>query len=134
MSAIFRASVDNNRAVVIERDGLPGRSGFRLTMTPSEADKAAALISFVPGADQAASLPDYLESSPFVIRIFPRNEGFALERQDIGGSIPFRANESDDLINTLRIGRDMAVNAQQLQGPARPVGLRTAFAHDEVLG
>lgn len=134
MSAIFRASVDNNRAVVIERDGLPGRSGFRLTMTPSEADKAATLVSFVPGAEQTGALPDFIENSPFVVRFFPRNEGCALERQDIGGSIPFRANEADDLIKTLRIGRDMAVNAQQLQGPARPVGLRTAFAHDEVLG
>lgn len=132
---IFLPSVTNNRDLAIERvhKYKADAPKFRLDMTPQEVEKAVYLVGFTLGLEQMDSVPDFLENSPLVVRIFPRNEGFALERQDRGGSMPFHAKEADALIRTLNMARDMAINARQQSGPARPATLRGGITYDEVI-
>jgi hypothetical protein len=136
MTATFTASVTGNRDLAIERvhKYKTDAPNFRLELAPQEVELATYLVGFTMGLKDMDSVPDYLENSPMVVRIFPRNEGFALERQDRSGSMPFHVKEADELIRILNQGRDMAINARQQAGPARPVGLRGGMTHDEVIG
>lgn len=135
MTVNFTASVTNNRDLAIERvHKYKEGAKFRLELTPQEVEKATYLVGFTRGLAQMDAVPDHLANSPLVVRIFPRNEGFALERQDRGGSMPFHVHEADELIKILNQGRDMAINARQQAGPAKPANLRGGVTYDEVVG
>ena len=134
--AQFVASHTNTNRAVVTRQGLPGKPDFRLEMTPAEAEKATYLVSIAASLGDIDPLPDHLANTPFVVRLFSKPRfAAALEREDRGGSIPFRRNEdSDALIDAIRTAVGMAVNAQQLGGVAgrsHGVGMRSGLSGGE---
>lgn len=120
--ATFSASVASNGRIVISRDNLPGKPAFRLDLSVNEGEKLTSLLGTVLSTSSVdrGELPDHLTGTPFVVRFFPKDNGMALERTDIKGSLPFRMRETDELIRVVQMGVAMAVNQIQRQGPARP--------------
>jgi hypothetical protein len=80
-------------------------------MSPQEAQKAKHLIGLALSMIEMEKVPEFIKSTPFVVRIFP-HKVFALERTDEAGSVPFRNAEGDDLITTIQMAVDMTINEQ----------------------
>jgi len=94
-----------------------------LDFSPAEAAKMSATVGMVLSMLDQPTLPPHIVNSPFVVRFFPKKV-FALERNDIPGSIPFRAKEGDELIRVIDIGLGICLNEQTL-GRAVPAGTTT---------
>jgi len=131
--AIFTATVVNNRGIV-SRNNLEGKPPFRLEFAPAEGEKATYLIGVVLSLGRMYAYPEFIENAPFVVRFFNNPPGFALERADTKGSMPFRFEEADELIRVIRQAVDMGIDSQRLQGPARPAsGNPMGYIADEVM-
>jgi hypothetical protein len=81
-------------------------------------EKARHLVGLVMSMLTLKSMPPKVTNTPFVIRIFPRH-AFALERTDLGGSIPFRAPEGDELLKALDTALGICLN-EQTHGKVSP--------------
>ena len=102
--------------VIVKRTGQDGTQ-YTLTLSPGEVDKATEIVGTTL---RMLDVPvEFITNSPFVVRFFP-DRVYALERQDRGDSMPFRANEGDDLITTLHMAKAMCLN-DQTHGRVVPV-------------
>ena len=117
--AKFVASTHQGEITIARAD----QSHLRVTFSPSEAEKASAIVGMILSMVALPKVPAFIENPPFVVRIFPR-QIYALERQDQKGSLPFRVREGDELIRTIDMGLGICLNEQTL-GRAVPKGVPT---------
>lgn len=115
---IFKANTHQGR-VIVTRTSKKGEE-FRIEMVPSEVDKATHIIGIALATTDHDALPEFIKNTPFVIRLFSKRI-YALERTDLGFSLPFKAAEGDELISTLQMALGMCLNAQT-QGKVVPCG------------
>jgi hypothetical protein len=94
---------------------------FKIELSPAEVAKAVEIIGIALSMTKLESVPDHISHSPFVVRFFA-DYGHALERDDISGSIPFRATEGDELIVTLNDALAMAINERTVVRAPRGTG------------
>ncbi len=108
--------------VIITRTSKRGQV-FRVEMSPSEVNKATQIVGIALATVEHDALPDHITNTPFVIRFF-KNRVYALERTDFNFSMPFKASEGDELIETLQMAMNMCLN-EQTMGRVVPVGTTT---------
>ena len=119
-SAKFVASTHQGRIFVSRAEN---SSKHTVEFSPAEAAKATGIVGTILATLSHKRMPEYITSSPFVVRIFKKGV-FALERDDLGGSLPFRANEGDELIRTIDMGLGLCLN-EQTHGKVVPSGTPT---------
>ena len=117
----FVASTHQGRILISRAEN--SASHF-VEFAPAEAAKASAIVGLILSTLSHKRMPEHITSSPFVVRIFPKGV-FALERNDLGGSLPFRANEGDELIRMIDLGLGICLN-EQTQGKVVPTGTTTS--------
>ena len=115
---IFIADTHQGR-LIVSRTSSKGEV-FRIEMAPSEAEKATKIVGIALGTVEHDALPEHITNTPFVLRFF-KNRIYALERQDLNFSLPFKADEGDELIDTIRVALGMCLN-EQTQGKVVPCG------------
>ena len=97
---------------------------FKLALSPAEINKATSVLGTALSLESFEELPSNIANAPFVVRFFEDGQ-LALERSDASGSVPFRWNETDELILTLEKALAMAVNERTLIKGARGTGAST---------
>lgn len=107
----------DDRACRITRDD----EEEQIELSPAEVDKATELIGIALGMEDLDALPDHITGSPFVVRFF-EEDFLRFEREDGVGSVRFAWEEGDELITTLHMARDMAVNERTLVNAPRGSG------------
>ena len=126
---IFMPKTHQGR-VIIERVTGEDQKSYSIEMSPAEAVKASYVVGLALSMIELENIPDHIKNTPFVVRFFP-HKVFALERTDAAGSLPFRVAEGDELILTIRMAVDMALNEQTLGRAVRATGIPSSILASE---